>query len=97
MEEEDHDLPPFVLCSDPHDAASGCDAVVLITPWDRMDALDLSRLRSVMRRPVFIDTRNQFDPGAMRTAGFLYAGIGRGALAGAEASGREGGRREPAR
>lgn len=96
MEEGNHDLPPFVLCSDPYDAARGCDAVVLITPWAGMDALDLSRLRSVMRRPVFIDTRNQFDPGAMRTAGFLYAGIGRGTRAGAEASGREGGRREPA-
>ena len=42
------------------------------------ETLDLQRLRRVMRRPVFIDTRNLFDPEEMSRAGFEYSGLGRG-------------------
>jgi UDPglucose 6-dehydrogenase len=74
---------PFEVCTDPYAAAAGCDAVVLITPWRGIEALNLPQLRAVMRRPVFLDTRNQFDPTEMRDAGFLYSGIGRGSIASA--------------
>jgi hypothetical protein len=33
-----------------------------------------------MRQPVFIDTRNLFDPEKMSQIGFAYSGIGRRAL-----------------
>jgi len=72
------DLPPFEPCPDPYAVAQGSDALVLVTEWAGIRELDLPRLRAAMRRPVFIDTRNLFDPAEMQRAGFIYSGIGRG-------------------
>ena len=73
-------LPSFEVCADPYEAASETDAVVLVTEWPDLRSLDLLRLRRAMRRPVFIDTRNFFDPGEMMEAGFVYSGVGRGVV-----------------
>ena len=72
------DLPPFESCPDPYTVAQGSDALVFVTGWVGFDDLDLTRLRAAMRRPVFIDTRNWFDPAEMSQLGFIYLGIGRG-------------------
>lgn len=72
------DLPSFESCFDPYAAAQGSDALVLITEWAGIRNLDLPRLRAAMRRAVFIDTRNLFDPAEMQRVGFIYSGIGRG-------------------
>lgn len=71
-------LPPFTMASDPYGAADGADALVLVTPWDGLERLSLSRLRRVMRRPVLLDTRNYFDPARLYRLQFEYMGIGRG-------------------
>jgi UDPglucose 6-dehydrogenase len=70
----------FIGSPDPYALAGGCDALVLVTGWDGILELDWPRLRSSMRHPVFIDTRNLFDPEKMSQMGFAYSGIGRGAL-----------------
>jgi UDPglucose 6-dehydrogenase len=72
-------LPKFTTSPDPYTLAEGSDALVLVTEWDGILGLDLPRLRFAMRQPVFIDTRNLFDPEKMSQAGFTYSGIGRGA------------------
>jgi UDPglucose 6-dehydrogenase len=66
------------LCPDPYAAATGADAVVLVTEWDEFRELDLAHLRAALRTPVFVDGRNVFEPRRMRDRGFVYAGIGRG-------------------
>lgn len=71
-------LPKFTVSLDPYALAEGCDALVLVTEWDGILDLDWDRLRSAMRQPVFIDTRNLFNPEKMLQAGFAYSGIGRG-------------------
>jgi len=70
--------PSFTVFPDPYTLAAGCDALVLVTGWDGILKLDLQRLRSAMRHPIFIDTRNLFDPQQMSQIGFTYSGIGRG-------------------
>jgi UDPglucose 6-dehydrogenase len=70
----------FVASPDPYALAAGCDALVLVTGWNGIFELDWPRLRSSMRQPVFIDTRNLFDPEKMSQMGFAYSGIGRRAL-----------------
>jgi UDPglucose 6-dehydrogenase len=67
----------FTASPDPYALAVGCDALVLITGWEGILDLDWPRLRSAMRQPVFIDTRNLFDPEKMSQMGFAYSGIGR--------------------
>jgi UDPglucose 6-dehydrogenase len=70
-------LPQVTYCPDPYAAARDSDAVILLTDWDEFRALDLTRLRDLMRRPVLIDGRNLLDPEATRALGFHYAGMGR--------------------
>jgi UDPglucose 6-dehydrogenase len=59
-------------------AAHGADAVVIVTEWPELAEVDWRSLASTMRRPVLVDGRNMLDPQAMRDAGFIYDGIGRG-------------------
>jgi len=74
-------LPPDVeYCRDALDAASGADALVLITEWNEFRALSPVRLRDTMRGRVLVDLRNVYDPVAMRQAGFAYHGVGRPGL-----------------
>ena len=70
-------LSHFTVSPDPYALSEGCDAVILITEWQGIRGLDLDRLRRAMRRPVFIDTRNLFEPQSMLRVGFEYTGLGR--------------------
>jgi len=71
-------LPETVDYRDsPYDAATGADAVALVTEWNEFKLLNLERLRSVMRRPVIFDGRNLWEPERMRRLGFEYHSIGR--------------------
>jgi UDPglucose 6-dehydrogenase len=65
------------FCADAYEAASGADAVLLLTAWNEFKHLDMDRLRESMRQPVLLDGRNVYDPKEMRDFGFQYAGVGR--------------------
>jgi UDPglucose 6-dehydrogenase len=64
------------LCANAAQAATGADALLLMTPWPEFRQLDLRRLRHVMRGAVLLDAHNFLDDCAARQAGFIYAGIG---------------------
>lgn len=70
--------PEIKLAGSPYAVAEGADAIVLVTEWNEFKHLDLPRLRSLMRTPVFIDGRNVYESQTMWEAGFVYRGIGRG-------------------
>ena len=74
------DLPPMRICENPYDAAQESSALVLVTEWAGIESLDLPRLRESMKRDVFLDTRNFFEPATIREAGFRYLGVGRSTL-----------------
>jgi UDPglucose 6-dehydrogenase len=61
----------------PYAAAEGADAVVLVTEWDVLRALDLERLARTMAQPVFVDLRNVYPPEEVEQAGLRWYGIGR--------------------
>jgi UDPglucose 6-dehydrogenase len=77
MGEAEKALDGVVFCSDPYEAVTGCDGVILMTEWNQFRNLDLDRVKAALRRPVFIDLRNVYDPKRMRDLGFTYAGVGR--------------------
>src|SRR5690349_17805756 len=59
-------LPSRVTyCESPYEAATGADAVALVTEWNEFKFLNLDRLRTVMRRPVVFDGRNIWEPERM--------------------------------
>ncbi len=70
-------MPECDYVEDAYAAATGADALILMTEWNQYRALDLKRLREVMNKPVFIDLRNVYDPARMQEAGFDYIGVGR--------------------
>ncbi len=71
-------LPDAVVyCRDAMDAATGADALVLLTEWNEFRALSPARLAAAMHGTVVVDLRNVYDPVAMRQAGLAYQSIGR--------------------
>jgi UDPglucose 6-dehydrogenase len=65
------------IAKDPYTAATGADALVLLTEWHELRHPDLVRLRSLMRTPTLFDGRNVWSPADAEHAGFAYHGIGR--------------------
>jgi UDPglucose 6-dehydrogenase len=70
-------MPDISYCADPYEAMAGADAVVLLTEWNSYRALDLARMKSLLRQPIVVDLRNIYRPAEMRAAGFRYTSIGR--------------------
>ena len=66
------------FCTSPYAAAEGAAAVVIVTEWDALRALDLPRLRSVMDGDGLVDLRNIYRPEVAEGAGFAYVSVGRG-------------------
>lgn len=62
---------------DAYDACQDADAVVLMTEWNQYRALDLEKIRSIMRGNIFIDLRNVYEPEQVVGKGFTYTGVGR--------------------
>ncbi len=77
MEEATELLDGVDWCDDSYDAMTDADAVVIITEWNQFRALQLDRMKQIMKAPVMVDLRNIYDPEEMRTAGFNYSSIGR--------------------
>lgn len=73
-----HMLKDVAFKDDAYDAVEGADAVVIITEWDQFRALDLDRVKLLMKSPTVVDLRNIYRPDDMRTRGFKYSSIGRG-------------------
>jgi UDPglucose 6-dehydrogenase len=61
----------------PYEAAEHADALVILTEWDQFRALDLDRVKLMMRRPLVVDLRNIYPPAEMRARGFDYRSVGR--------------------
>ena len=59
-------------------AAEGADALVIVTEWDAFRALDLDRIRTLLKDPVIVDLRNIYRPDDIRAKGFRYVSVGRG-------------------
>jgi len=65
------------LCKDAFDALKGADGVVILTEWNEFRALDLARIKALLKRPLMIDLRNIYRPAQMSAAGFTYVSVGR--------------------
>jgi UDPglucose 6-dehydrogenase len=70
-------LENVVFCGGAYDAMQGADALVLVTEWNEFRALDLERVKGLLRSPTVIDLRNIYKPADMADAGFFYFSIGR--------------------
>lgn len=77
MDEAKELLRDVVYCADPYSCAEGADALVIVTEWDQFRALDLLRLKSLLKTTVLVDLRNIYGPAQMAELGFDYHSVGR--------------------
>jgi UDPglucose 6-dehydrogenase len=77
MHEAGKMLTEVEFADGPYHAVDGADAMVLITEWDQFRALDLDRIKKLLKQPVVIDLRNVYQPSDMAKRGFRYVSVGR--------------------
>jgi UDPglucose 6-dehydrogenase len=65
-------------CDSAYAAAEGSDALVVGTGWPEFRALDFDRIRTLVKKPLIVDTKNLLDSTRLRALGFEYVGVGRG-------------------
>ena len=70
-------LPNITYADDEYAAVTGADALVFVTEWNQFRALNMKRVRDLMRSPKIADLRNIYEPADMREFGFDYVGVGR--------------------
>jgi UDPglucose 6-dehydrogenase len=71
-----HILCDVEWCDGPYHAAETSDVLVLLTEWDAYRALNLSRLRRLMRGDAFVDLRNVYKSSEVVAAGLGHFGVG---------------------
>lgn len=69
-------LENTTFCTTEKEAATGADAICLLTEWKQFRYMNMREIFSVMRRKFFVDGRNQYCPNNMKKLGFIYSGIG---------------------
>ncbi len=77
MDQAKREMPELEYCNDAYACAAGADALVIVTEWEQFRALDLPKLKTIMKQPVIIDLRNIYRPDEMIEHGFMYESVGR--------------------
>jgi len=77
MELAKKDLPDIVYCTGAYETMEGADALVIVTEWDAFRALDLARIKGLLKTPVLVDLRNIYPRDMVEAAGFSYTAVGR--------------------
>jgi UDPglucose 6-dehydrogenase len=70
-------MPAVEIYDDVYKMTEGCDALIVITPWNEFKQLDLEKVRDLLKSPIIYDGRNIYDPRVMKEMGFTYRAIGR--------------------
>jgi len=70
----------FTLARNAYEAASGADALAIVTEWQEFRSPDFERLRELLKSPVIFDGRNLYDPAMVSRFGLTYYAVGRGKL-----------------
>ncbi|MBL8659457.1 MAG: UDP-glucose/GDP-mannose dehydrogenase family protein, partial [Rhodospirillales bacterium] len=77
MEEAKKLLDGVTWCSSPYEATEGADAMTILTEWNEFRGLDISQLKTALKRPLIIDLRNVYSPMEMASQGIDYVSVGR--------------------
>jgi UDPglucose 6-dehydrogenase len=77
VEQAKAELTNVEYASNAYDCIDGADALCILTEWEQFRALDLDRIKALLRAPVIVDLRNIYKPDDMRRRGFTYYSIGR--------------------
>ncbi|CAA7620191.1 UDP-glucose 6-dehydrogenase [Candidatus Terasakiella magnetica] len=78
MDEAKKLLPDAVqYCADAYATMPDAACLVIITEWNEFRALDLDKVKTLLKAPTVVDLRNVYAPEEMAEMGFAYTSIGR--------------------
>lgn len=77
MHEASKVLSGIDFCHDEYSAIDGADALIIMTEWNQFRALNMQKVKSLLKSPKIADLRNVYEPEEMRVMGFEYVGVGR--------------------
>ncbi|MAY67303.1 MAG: UDP-glucose 6-dehydrogenase [Rhodospirillaceae bacterium] len=77
MDEAKHMLDGVDWCKGAYETMPDADALAIVTEWNEFRALDLDKVKDLMKAPVMVDLRNIYNPDDMAEAGFDYICIGK--------------------
>ena len=72
-----HHFPDINYFDNWEDAVTETDACVILTEWNELRGIDLRKLKSLMSKPVILDTKNILSVSNLEKLGFKYDNVGR--------------------
>lgn len=70
----------ITYCASAEEAAQNADALCLLTEWREFRQFPLTKLEQILKQPILIDGRNQFNQEDLEGSSFIYYSIGRPSL-----------------
>ena len=67
----------ITYATNPNDALTGADALVIVTEWKEFRSPDFELIKQRLKQPLIVDGRNLYDPALVRAMGLDYLAIGR--------------------
>jgi len=64
-------------CDNEYEVAENSNILVITTEWNQFRALNLEKIKSLMKEPKIADLRNVLDSKMAKDYGFIYEGVGR--------------------
>ena len=58
-------------------AAKDADACIILTEWNEFRGMDLNELKSLMKTPIILDTKNILNMDKLDSLGFVFDNVGR--------------------
>jgi len=77
MDEMRKHFPDIKYVASSYDVMKEADALIILTEWNEFRGMNIDYIKSLMKNPILIDTRNIFDPETVMEKGFRYDCIGR--------------------
>ncbi len=71
------ELSRLHMAESAYEAASGADALLVVTEWKTFHHPDFETLKESMNHALILDGRNLYDPQMLQDLGIAYQGIGR--------------------
>ena len=70
-------MPNLDIVDDAYGVAKDADLLIVVTDWNDFKELDFNKIKSLMKSPNIIDSRNIYNPQDLQALGFNYMGVGR--------------------
>ena len=70
-------LPGMDFAENAYDCIEGADALAILTEWNEFRALDLKRVKTLLKAPILVDLRNIYNADEVQRYGLTYTSIGR--------------------